>query len=96
MVSEASIHGTHPVFELVTRTGRTIRATSHHPFLTFTGWRTLRDLVPGSRIGVPRRIPIFGSRRLRRCEVELMGLLISDGQCFTPGRRRGTRAAIRC
>ncbi len=74
-----------PVYELVTRSGRTIRATPNHPFLTFTGWRALRDLRAGARIGVPRRMAVFGSRRMRECEIDLLGLLLSDGQCHTPG-----------
>jgi deoxycytidine triphosphate deaminase len=78
--------GTLPVYLVRTRTGRTVRATPNHPFMTFRGWRALQDLRPGDRIGVPNRIPIFGSRVMRPCEVDLLGLLISDGQCGTPGR----------
>ena len=84
-VSEATVQGVQPVYELVTRTGRSLRATLSHPFLTFEGWRALRDLRPGERIAVPRRIPVFGRGIMRECEVDLLGLMISDGQCRTPG-----------
>jgi hypothetical protein len=74
-----------PVYALTTRTGRTLRATPNHPLLTFGGWRELGSLRPGDRIASPRRISIFGTREMRACEVDLLGLMISDGQCATPG-----------
>jgi deoxycytidine triphosphate deaminase len=84
-VAEGVAQGVLPVYEMTTRTGRRIRATPNHPFLTFTGWQPLQDLGPGARIGVPRRVPIFGARTLPAHELDLLGLLISDGQCATPG-----------
>lgn len=84
-VTEGVKQGARPVYKVVTRTGRAIRATSNHPFLTFTGWVPLQNLRLGSRIGVPRRIPIFGERSWPEYEVDMLGLLISDGQCATPG-----------
>jgi len=84
-VAEGTRTGVLPVYEIRTRTGRTLRATPNHPFLVFGGWRPLQDLRPGDRIGVPRRIPVFGTRTMPEHEVDLLGLLISDGQCATPG-----------
>ncbi len=84
-VAEGTAQGLLPVYELVTRTGRAIRATPNHPLLAFEGWRAVQDLAIGDRIGVPRRLPIFGSREMPACEVDLLGLLLSDGQCDTPG-----------
>jgi len=84
-VSEGVRQGVLPVYEVTTRTGRTIRATPNHPFLTFGGWRPLQELSTGARIAVPRRIAVFGGRVLPEHEVDLLGLMISDGQCATPG-----------
>jgi len=84
-VREGSRLGTMPVLSARSRTGRRLRATPNHPVLTFRGWRPLGELVPGDRFAVPRRIPIFGSGEMRPCEVDLLGLLLSDGQCSTPG-----------
>ena len=84
-VTEAMRTGVLPIYELRTRTGRTVRATPNHAFLVFGGWRALQDLRPGDRIGVPRRIPVFGTRTMPEHEVDLLGLMISDGQCATPG-----------
>ena len=84
-VVEGTAQGVLPVYEIVTRTGRAIRATPNHPLLVFEGWRAVQDLGVGDRIGVPRRLPIFGTREVRTCEMDLLGLLLSDGQCHTPG-----------
>jgi deoxycytidine triphosphate deaminase len=84
-VSEGAMTGRLPVFDVTTRTGRKLRATPNHPLLTFRGWRPLHELPPGARVGVPRRLPVFGSREMPPWEVELLGLMLSDGQCATPG-----------
>lgn len=42
--------GKKPVFEVITRSGRKIRATACHRFLTAEGWRRLRELSVGSRL----------------------------------------------
>ncbi len=49
--------GTKPVFRLTLTSGKTLRATENHPFLTYQGWRQLGDLVTGDRIAVPRHVP---------------------------------------
>jgi len=79
--------GVKPVFRLRTRTGREIRASAEHPFLTIAGWRKLEDLRPGERIAVPspRRLPPSGNGRLTEEEACLLGYLIADGSY----RRRG-------
>ena len=84
-VTEGTLTGLMPIYEVRTRTGRSLRATPNHPFLVFGGWRALQDLHTGDRIGVPRRISVFGTRTMPEHEVDLLGLLISDGQCATPG-----------
>ncbi|MGH7379532.1 MAG: LAGLIDADG family homing endonuclease [Candidatus Methylomirabilales bacterium] len=77
--------GVQPTFRLTTRTGRVIEATASHPFLTFEGWTPLHRLRVGSRIAVPRSLPCFGQVPLPPHEAVLLGLLLSDGQCATPG-----------
>ncbi|WP_131106278.1 replicative DNA helicase [Ornithinimicrobium sufpigmenti] len=49
--------GTRPVFRLTLTSGKTVRATENHPFLTYDGWRQLGDLRQGDRIAVPRHVP---------------------------------------
>ena len=73
------------VFELRTRAGLRIRATANHPFLMLRGWLPLESLRPGDRIAVAREIPIFGNSPMPDWEATLLGLMISEGQCHTPG-----------
>ena len=49
-VTDVVWNGRRPVFELKTRQGKTIRATSNHPFRTLNGWTNLEDLRVGDRI----------------------------------------------
>ncbi len=49
--------GTRPVFELTTESGKRVRATENHPFLTYAGWQALGDLRTGVRVAVPRHVP---------------------------------------
>ncbi|MDN5793818.1 MAG: AAA family ATPase, partial [Brevibacterium aurantiacum] len=48
--------GLKEVFELTTSSGRTVRATANHPFLTYGGWKALDALTVGDRIAVPRHV----------------------------------------
>jgi replicative DNA helicase len=47
--------GTKPVFRVTTKSGRVVRCTAGHRFLTIHGWSELRDIQPGRAIAVPRR-----------------------------------------
>jgi hypothetical protein len=51
-VADAWCSGEQEVFDVTTGTGRTIRATAKHPFLTVYGWRHLADLAPGIGVAV--------------------------------------------
>jgi replicative DNA helicase len=64
------------VFRLTTRLGRTLTATANHPLLAIDGWRELRDVTPGTRIAVPRRLPRVGRDRL--------ALVAADGATRRP------------
>jgi len=46
--------GTKKVFELQLASGRRLRASANHPFLTLDGWVHLSDLVPGAFIASAR------------------------------------------
>jgi len=77
--------GKKAIFELRTRAGLRIRATANHPFLKLKGWVPLRDLRAGDRIAAARDIPVFGKTAIPDWEASLLGLMISEGQCDTPG-----------
>jgi replicative DNA helicase len=49
--------GEKEVFEMRFTSGRSIKASANHPFLTLDGWRRLDQLRPGDRLAAPRRVP---------------------------------------
>lgn len=71
--------GIKPVYRVTTRLGRVVESTLAHPFLTIDGWQPLHKLKAGARIAVPRTLNVFGTERLRECEVKLLAYLIGDG-----------------
>lgn len=75
--------GVKPVFELVTRAGRRIRATANHPFYTYDGWRRLEEIGIGTQIASPRSLPYFGKGSPDPALVSLLGVLIGDGCILT-------------
>jgi replicative DNA helicase len=88
--------GVKPVFEVRTRTGRVVRTTITHPFLTEQGWRRLGDLVPGTRVAVPCRLPYFGTHRLTGGELVLLAHLLGDGGLRHDEAKRRDAAVQRC
>ena len=80
VMTEAWSTGVKPVFKITTASGRRVRATANHPFLTIDGWRQVGDLAPGDRIAVPRRIPEPTSAiRMVPDEIVFLGHMIGDG-----------------
>jgi replicative DNA helicase len=77
--------GVKRVYRLRTATGREVRTTASHPFLTPTGWRPLADLGPGQLVGVPAEIPVFGTTALPADEVVMLAHLV-----MAPGEDDGS------
>jgi replicative DNA helicase len=87
--------GVRPVFRLTLASGKTVRATENHPFLTTSGWSQLGDLRGGSRIAVPRHLPAPESFREELDDADLrLGALILSSR--TPDRPPGRLAARGC
>ena len=66
--------GLKPVYKLTTRLGRSVETTTSHPFLTFAGWKKLSEISVGTKVAVPRIIPIFGNKIMRECEIKLLNV----------------------
>lgn len=81
MVSKAWSTGVKPVYRVQTASGRVIRATGNHPFLTVSGWTKLAEVALGERIAVPRFIPQHACKYNPHTvdQLRLLGFLISDG-----------------
>ncbi|MGD0704818.1 MAG: replicative DNA helicase [Trebonia sp.] len=79
--------GTKEVFRLRLASGREVKATTNHPFLTFGGWTPLGELAAGDRLAIPRRIPAPMAAGLGWSEhrLGLLAHLIGDG-CAIKGR----------
>jgi replicative DNA helicase len=72
--------GRREVYSLRLASGKTVRATANHPFLTYDGWRALGDLAPGSRLAVPRHVMAPSDERTwADAEVVLLAHLLGDG-----------------
>ncbi|WP_256838920.1 replicative DNA helicase [Ornithinimicrobium faecis] len=72
--------GQKPVLRMTLASGKTIRATENHRFLTYEGWRALGDLRTSDRLAVPRHVPAPEQHEpWADDEVVLLAHLIGDG-----------------
>jgi replicative DNA helicase len=73
--------GTKDVYLLRLASGREVKATANHPFLTFSGWTALADLRIGDRVGIPRYIPgpVRDGLGWSEQRIGLLAHLIGDG-----------------
>ncbi len=70
--------GANQVYRVRTQTGREIRVTAAHPFLTAEGWRSLRHLAPGDLIATMRSVTLPGEPRPPEL-CRFLGYLTGDG-----------------
>ncbi len=82
-VSRAFSTGTKPVYRLTTASGRTIRATANHKFLTVGGWARLDAISAGAHVALPRSLGTTTNATMTDDELALLGHLIGDG-CTLP------------
>jgi replicative DNA helicase len=73
--------GVKDVYLLRLASGRQVKASGNHPFLTFTGWAPLAELKIGDRLGIARRVPEPMGTGLGWSEnrLGLLAHLIGDG-----------------
>ncbi len=76
--------GIKPVFKVISKLGREVEVTGHHPFLTVSGWTPLHDLSVGSKIAVPRVVAAFGddSSTSKSEVLELAARVLADHSPF--------------
>ncbi|MDP3988968.1 MAG: replicative DNA helicase [bacterium] len=76
--------GRKTTYELVLRSGKTIKASANHPFLTIEGWKRLDELKTKTPIATPRKLTIKQqSTSVSNDEIILLAHLIGDG-CTVP------------
>lgn len=82
-ISKVFSSGIKEIFELKTRSGRKIKVSANHPFLTIAGWKRVDELSLGTRVALPRELKLFGTKNLKDSEIILLAHLIGDG-CVLP------------
>jgi replicative DNA helicase len=80
-ITKVFASGTKEVYRLRLASGREVKASANHPFLTFSGWTPLGDLRPGERLAIPRRVPepIDAGLGWSVYRIGLLAHLIGDG-----------------
>jgi len=73
--------GKKQTYRLVLKSGKEIKASANHPFLTVFGWLRLDQLALGARIAVPRVINIDGQETINNDRLVVLAHLIGDG-CY--------------
>ncbi len=73
--------GARQIFLVTTQSGRTIRCTDGHRFLSVSGWKELRRLRPGDTLAGPRRYPVpaWHGASFSRGKALLLGWLTGGG-----------------
>ena len=64
-------------YELITRDGHKIVATGEHRFLTFDGWKQLKDIKAGEFIGSP--VGFNGGEQMNEDMLKLLAVWMGDG-----------------
>jgi replicative DNA helicase len=80
-ITKVFASGTKEVYLLRLASGREVKASANHPFLTFSGWTPLEALRAGERLAIPRRVPEPFNVGLGWSEhrIGLLAHLIGDG-----------------
>ncbi len=58
LVTNAFATGCKPVYKMMTRLGRSIRATANHKFLTIHGWKRLDGITKDERVAVQHHLSV--------------------------------------
>jgi DNA polymerase III alpha subunit/intein/homing endonuclease len=84
-VSDVISNGKKRVWKVTTRSGRTIKATANHPFLTPRNWQKLEDITVGEKIAVARALPEAQKPlRIETYKLGLLGYLLAEGNLCHP------------
>lgn len=64
-------------FEIVTRDGHKVTASAEHRFLTFDGWKEVKDIKPGDFIGIS--VGFNSTNAMRTDVIKLAAIWMGDG-----------------
>jgi replicative DNA helicase len=72
--------GAMETFAVRLASGREIRVTANHSFLTFNGWQSLGNLAVGARVAIPRIVPgPLIEQSLPEAKLIMLAHLLGDG-----------------
>lgn len=77
-------NGIKDVYEITLRTGKKIKATKNHLFLTINGWRRLKDLKIGDFLATPKKL-FIGKKKFNKDKLKILAYLIADGALTNKG-----------
>ncbi len=78
-------NGIKEVFEVVTRRGLRIKTTDNHPFFTLSGFKELKELKVGERIGTARYAPLPKKPFfIPDYKLAVLGYLLAEGNFCHP------------
>lgn len=83
-ISAIHENGLKDVYRLRTRTGRIIKATSNHKFLSFQGWKPLKSFNKGEHVAVPRCLPLQSAKSMSEHELAVLAYVLSEGNTCHP------------
>lgn len=83
-ISAVYENGIKDVYHLKTRTGRVIKSTVNHRFLSYEGWKPMKLLDVGQHIAVPRHIPVQAVKSMPRHELAVLAYVLSEGNTCHP------------
>lgn len=66
--------GEKTVYRVTTSSGRSVKATAKHPFLTATGWKPLRKLAVGQHVYLDAGVKASGERKKKTSYLQVQGL----------------------
>lgn len=79
-------NGRKTVYKLKTSLGKEITATGNHPFYTINGWKYMRDLCAGEKIGLARQIPSAqnDTSSIENYKLVVLAGILSEGNTCHP------------
>lgn len=72
-------NGIKECWRVKTKSGRTVTTTENHRYLTPDGWKYLEDIQEGEYIAVPKRLNVFGTKRISDYMVRFLAYMLAEG-----------------
>lgn len=78
-VDAVAQQGVRDIYRVTSETGKNVRVSGNHPFLTPDGWVEAADLAEEAYVAVPAALPNAVESRFTDDEIVVLGYLLGDG-----------------